>query len=137
MCAVVNNEMQESLRRVLVDLNQATEEVSRPDEDVVTYAICLTSRQIIRKLLRIFLSSQSIPFNDAASILDLLNACKQVDAQFGRIEINEMSCSGLNVIASDNTYCLPVDNVMHCMLIANQIKELVLSKLGLTESELN
>ena len=133
---MVTTEIKKSLKQSIVELKIAEYELHRPNEDVVTMSVCLTARQSMSKMLRLFLLSKSINHNAGRSLCNLLIQCKKVDTQFESIKLNKVLCNELSQGDCENKYCLSNVSVTNCIEVANQIKVLVLQKLKLSESEL-
>ncbi|MHB8258806.1 MAG: hypothetical protein ACYDCN_01765 [Bacteroidia bacterium] len=133
---MVATEIKKSLKQSIVELKIAEYELHRPNEDVVTMSVCLTARQSMSKMLRLFLLSKSINHNAGRSLCNLLIQCKKVDKQFESIKLSKVLCNELSQADCENKYCLSNASVTNCIEVANQIKVLVLQKLKLSESEL-
>lgn len=133
---MVTTEIKNSLKQALTELKIAEYELNRPNEDVVTLSICLTARQSMSAMLRLFLLSKSINHNAGKSLCNLLNQCKKVDTQFESIELSKILCNELSQSECENKYCLSTQNVTDCITVANRIKLIVLNRLKLNESEI-
>ena len=133
---MVTKEIKTLLKKAISELKIAEYELNRPNEDVVTVSVCLSARQSINSLLRLFLLSKSINHTDGKSLQELLAQCKNSDKQFESIDISTILCNALNHDECENKYCLTTESVTNCFSIANQVKRLVLNRLNLTESEI-
>lgn len=133
---MVTTEIKNSLKEALTELKIAGYELNRPNEDVVTMSVCLTARQSMNALMRVFLSSKGIPADKELNLESLLKKCKKADKQFEFVNIKQMACKDLGQSEYENNYCLSTQSVTGCMEIAKQLKMLVLEKLKLTEEEL-
>lgn len=133
---MVTAEIKNSLKQTLSELNYVENELNRPVEDVVTLSICLTSRKSINNLMRAFLNSSNINPNKESSLHDLLEECKKVDPQFSAIDMSKIFCTGHSHSQCEDKHCLSYNNVEECASVAKTVKELVLNKLQLNESEL-
>ena len=129
--------IKDSLKQSVKALKKAEVEINRPTEDVVTLSVCLTARQSMSSMMRIFMLSNSINHVDGPSINNLLDQCKTVDKQFESIDLSKMICKGLSTTECQNKYCLSIQNVSDCVETANQIKRLVMKKLQFSESEID
>ena len=133
---MLTTEIKSSLKQAVADLKIAEYELNRPNEDVVVLSVCLTARQSMGALMRLFLLSRSIDHNEGKSLANLLNQCKTVDKQFESINLNKIFCNDLSASECENEYCLSTENVSNCIAVAAQLKSLVLNKLKLAESEI-
>src|ERR1022692_3773011 len=116
--------IKDSLKQTVKALKKAEVEINRPNEDVVTLSVCLTARQSMSSMMRIFMLSNSIDHVDGPSLFNLLDQCKTIDAQFESIDLSKMMCKGFNTVECQNKYCLSIQNVSDCVDTANQLKKL-------------
>ena len=133
---MAKNKIEDSLKQAIHALKIAEDEINRPNEDVVTLSVCLTARQSMRAMMRLFLLTKSIHHDESESLYNLLSHCKKADKQFESIELSKMVCNKLDAAGCENKYCLAIPNVNDCMEIANKIKLLMMNKLQFTESEI-
>ncbi|MGP8215744.1 MAG: hypothetical protein ACLQQ4_09300 [Bacteroidia bacterium] len=133
---MITNKIKESLKQAITELSIAENELRRPDEDVVTMAVCTTARESMYSLMRLFLLSNNINHTEGKSLVDLLSQCKAIDKQFGAINLSKISCNDMSHEECENKYCLSTLDVNDCISTAKQLKTLVLNKLKLNESEL-
>ncbi len=129
--------IEDSLKQSIRALKIADNEINRPHKDVVAISVCLTARQSMSAMMRLFLLTKSINHDNGQSLSDLLNQCKKVDKQFESIELNKMVCNGLNAAECENKYCLSTESVTNCIATANQLKLIVMNKLQFSESEID
>ena len=132
----ITNEIRNSLKEVLAQLHHVEHELNRPHEDVVTLTVCNSAHKSITELMNIFLLINSITNNDKKSLETLLDECKKFDAQFSTIDLSKIVCKELNTDEFNGKYCLDTKNVSDCVVVANKLKEIVLNKLTISESEL-
>lgn len=133
---MVTTKIKDSLKQAITDLKIAEYESNRPEEDMVTLSVCLTARQTMNEMLRLYLLSQNINHNAGKSMSDLLNQCKAIDKKFDAIDVSKILCNNLNHSECENKYCLSTENVSNCMAAAQQVKSIVLDSLELAEKEL-
>ena len=133
---MVTNEIKNQIKKAISEIKIAEYELNRPNEDVVTVSVCLSARQAMNSLLRLFLLSKSINHNEGKSLQDLLAQCKKIDGQFDTIDISNVLCNSLNHHECENKYCLTTESVTNCLSSANKVKALVLQKLNLKEDEI-
>ena len=101
----------------------AQQESQRSEEDVVTHLICVNSRQSAANYFAGFLMKRDIPIQQPASIEELLNQCKQLDARFEEIDLSPMYC---RCDTHAEGYCLEHDQVEECMRIAQWARSVVM-----------
>jgi len=133
---MITTNIRHSLTQVLSQMNHVEHELNRPHEDVVALTVCLGARKTISELMNIYLMSNSVNDNHQKSLDTLLNECKKFDPQFATIDLSKIVCKEMNTSECDGKYCLDPKNVSECMIVANKLKEIVLNKLVISESEL-
>lgn len=133
---MTKNELRDSLRLALSELKVAEAEMNRPHEDVVTMSICLTARHSMKLMLHTFLLSKSIDHPVEKSLSNLLAICKNTDKQFESIVLDKIYCNEMSEAECQDKYCLSTKYVIHCLAMAIQLKNMILNKLELNESEL-
>ena len=133
---MVKSKLRHSLKKTLSELKIAENEINRPNEDVVTLSVCLTARQSMLAMMRLFLLSKSVSHNEGECVCDLMKQCIKIDKEFESIGLTKLMCSQLQAVDCEKTYCLSIQNVTHCIATANKLKLLVMNKLQFTESEI-
>lgn len=133
---MVSIEIRGLIKQAVNELKIAEYELNRPNEDIVTVSVCLTARQCMNSLLRLFLLSRSINHNEGKSMQNLLDQCKKIDSQFATVDVSKIACNELDHAACENKYCLATESVTACVAAANKLKTMVLAKLNLNETEL-
>lgn len=130
------NEIYNSLKEVAKHLRIAENELSRPNEDVVTLSVCLASRRSVNTLMETFLKANSAEKFENNSLDELLSQCKKIDKQFETVDLSKVACKEKNTSECDGKYCLSHERVSDCVNVANQLMAIVLNKLSIKESEI-
>ncbi len=99
-------------------LNEASEELFRPEEDVVTYAICKNAQFAIENYLKGFLLKNVIDPSDYKTIEDLYQKCRSINKKFEEIDLSELGCKSHTI---DSRYCNEVSKVSKCYDIADDL----------------
>ncbi len=128
------NEILTSLKKALASLEIAEFEMNRPHEDVVSMSVCYGARQSLISLLQLYLAGEnSAP---SSNIKELYNECLKRDNRFASIDLTSIRCNDIQHEECEGRYCLSVDKVSECVTVAKAVKELLLEKLKINESEL-
>lgn len=127
----------QSLKRIADELNQISEELSRPDEDVVTISVCHGARTAIYNLMHIFLQEKSNPAGADSSLDEMLDACIKISNAFSGVDLGNVVCRDMSTQQCEGKYCMSVERVHDCVNVAKQLKGIVLTQLAINESELN
>lgn len=131
------NSTHQSLKIIVSELNQISEELSRPDEDVVTISVCHGARVAIYNLMHAFLSGKSAPMPDSGSLDDMLDACTLIASDFSQVDLGNVVCRDMSTQQCEGKYCMSVERVHDCIRVAHQLKQIVLKQLSISENELN
>lgn len=99
-------------------LNEANEELFRPEEDVVTYKVCKNSQYAIENYLKGYLLRKDIDPSEYKTINSLYNRCKLVDKKFKNIDLSDFACKSYNL---DSRYCNEVEKVSDCFAAADNL----------------
>lgn len=131
------NSTVQSLKRIADELNQISEELSRPDEDVVTISVCHGARTAIYNLMHIYLQEKATPVAENSSLDDMLDACIKLSSTFSGVDLGNVVCRDMSTQQCEGKYCMSVERVHDCVNVARQLKGIVLTQLSINESELN
>ena len=104
----------------------AEHEQQRAEEDVVSHLICINSRQSISNYLAGFLLQKDIPIQHPVSINSLLEQCNAVDPRFEMLDLQPVEC---RCDVHDKQYCLDLNKVKSCLLIAQHVRSIVLAEI--------
>ncbi len=99
-------------------LNEASEELFRPEEDVVTYSVCKNAQLAIENYLKGFLLQNDIDTSNYKTIDALYEECIKVNKKFEKIDFSELRCQSNKI---DATYCNEVSKVSNCFDIADSL----------------
>lgn len=109
-------------KEAIDQLNQAAEELFRPEEDLVTYSICQNAQFSIENFLKGYLLQNGVKPDGYTSLNALLDECKAINKSFEKIDLSEFTCSkeGLG-----SYYCNDVYQVCHCIDTARNLEALI------------
>lgn len=99
-------------------LNEANEELFRPEEDVVTYKVCKNSQFAIENFLKGYLLNKGIDPSQYKTIDSLYKRCKVVDKKFEKIDLSDFACKSYKL---DSRYCNEVKKVSDCFAAADNL----------------
>lgn len=130
---MITNDIINSVKQTIIELESVEEELNRPLEDVVTLSACFNVRHSMMSLLNLYLQNHSITNQDAKSLEDLLTQCIQLDKQFADIDITRIECKEHHNAVCTSQYCLSTEKITDCLLVANQLKGLIIDKLNIKD----
>jgi HEPN domain-containing protein len=99
-------------------LNEASEELFRPEEDVVTYSVCKNAQFAIENYLKGFLLNNGKDPSNFNTIDSLYKECKAINAKFKDIDLSDFSCKSHQI---DSRYCNEVTKVSNCFDVADNL----------------
>jgi hypothetical protein len=102
----------------LEKLNEANQELHRPEEDVVSYLVCKNSQFVIETYLKGFLLKNGVNPNDYTTIDSLYKQCIIINKDFEKVDLSTFNCKSQNM---STKYCEDVSKVSACYDIANSL----------------
>jgi HEPN domain-containing protein len=99
-------------------LHEANEELFRPEEDVVSYAVCKNAQFAIENYLKGFLLNNDKDPSNYKTIESLYEQCKSINKKFEEIDLSNFSCKSHKI---DSRYCSEVSKVSNCFDIADNL----------------
>ena len=99
-------------------LNQANQELFKPEEDIVSYLVCKNSQYAIENYLRGYLLKNDIEHSQYKTIDSLYEQCKIINKNFKKVNLAEFDCKGHD---TDSRYCNGVSKVNNCFNIADSL----------------
>ena len=128
--------LRESLNSALKALRAAEDEMNRPDEDVVTPCSCHFTRLALNGFLRAFLAGHRTMPEILSDSDELLALCSSIDPQFESVNLSSFVCRiREGEPSNDDLFCLSVDKVSDCLRTTREVRDMVLQKLKLRESD--
>ena len=104
-------------------LYRAEDELSRPEEDVATFAVCQHSRQALMKSIIYFLLKNGIDPKEPATLESLLIQCKESDERFKDIDAGHIACTHEE---NSDDYCTSISHVSSCFDTARMVHNLII-----------
>jgi len=101
----------------------ATEELCRPEEDVVPYMVCSAAYKSVNKYLIAFLLKNDIEIHSTMSMEVLLKLCRDIDPRFKELNLDPMLQS-----TDDEKIWTNMGTVRKFIDIATQTRQLVGSR---------
>jgi hypothetical protein len=135
---MINKNINDLLEVAGQKLAFAEKELSRPSEDSVTFTICHFSNNAIREfLVSLIAYNYSLEYPEDTIVQDTLKVIEnwdidflmeysaKLDARFAGLDISRLNCSSLEKEDQSGTYCLTMDTVKRCNMLARQIESMV------------
>ncbi len=125
------------LQRAESDLKVAKHmlEIDEPPTD----AVCFHCQQAIEKYLKAFLTFQNVRVKKIHDLEALLNLCIEIDKEFENLDkekISSLSFFAVEVRYPDEFYIPTIEEARENLEIALKVKEFILKKLNIKESEI-
>jgi hypothetical protein len=106
------------LNTAVENLNAAGEALYKPEEDIISYAVCKYSQNAILNYLKGFLQTKGYETHDHETIQGLYNRCKSIEPKFKQIDLRVIDCKTKEI---DEEYCIEVDRVKQCHAVADNL----------------
>ena len=97
-------------------LKQASDELYRPEEDVVSYLVCQNSHTAIENYLKGFLIQNNIDPPDYPDVDSMYSKCKELNRNFEQINLSGHACESHT---DGSVYCN--SKVSRCYELANNL----------------
>lgn len=101
-------------------LQEANEELCRPEEDVVSYLVCKNSQYAIESFLRGYLFKNNIEATGDENINTLYKRCVALNEKFGEIDLHDFTCKGHD---HNSRSCSDTNKVSKCYTIADKMND--------------
>ena len=98
----------------------AQEEYSRPEEDVVPYSVCRGAYKAVNKYLTGYLMKNGMDVHASMSLETLLSHCKEINNEFHNLNLDLM----YNTEDQENVF-MDVKTVRRYLSLADQTRQLV------------
>ena len=99
-------------------LNQANQELYRPEEDVVTYLVCQNAHIAIENYLKGFLMLNDIDTTNLNTVDALYEQCKSVNNKFEEVNLAGFNCTSQE---AESRFCNASSKVSRCFEIADSL----------------
>ena len=99
-------------------MKQASKELYRPEEDVVSYLVCKNAQSAIHNFLKGYLLREGIQTDEQATIEDLYNSCLKLNERFEKVNLAGFNCQSND---TSSRYCDGAKKVSRCFAIADSL----------------
>ena len=99
-------------------LNEANEELFRPEEDIVSMVVCKNSQFAVENYLKGFLLQNGVDPSNFKTIDSLYEKCKLINKNFEKVNLSDFECKSHKL---DSRYCNDVSKVSSCFDIADSL----------------
>ena len=106
-------------------LVEANAESQRSSSAVVTHMVCGSTRKIMHDYLSSYLIEKGGDPEKCESLAGLLEQCLELDPRFEKVDLGTLDVCYREKCDNESVYCLSVEKVSNCLLVANQTKSLI------------
>lgn len=114
----MENDADKFLLNAVKKLNDANQELYRPEEDMVTYLVCKNSQMAIENYLKGYLLKYDVNTSKSNTIESLYEQCKLINKRFEKVNLSGFDCKSVN---TESRFCNDVSKVSKCFDIANSL----------------
>jgi len=115
---IMDQKARDHFEKASKQLQNANEELFKPEEDVVSFLVCKNTLSAIENYLKGYLSKRGFNTNNNESLDQLLERCQMLDKKFNKLNLNVIDCSSQ---PDHNRYCEDVNKVSSCFQIADDL----------------
>lgn len=99
-------------------LNDAKQELYRPEKDLVAFSVCKNAQHAIEHYLKGYLLNNDVQIKDNSTIDQLYNQCLRINKNFKKVDLSDLKCKGDELKAR---YCTEGSKVMSCFDAAENL----------------
>jgi len=99
-------------------LNEANQELFRPEEDIVSFVVCKNSQFAVENYLKGFLLQNGVDPSNFKTIDSLYEKCKSINKNFEKVNLSDFECKSHKM---DSRYCNDISKVSNCFDIADSL----------------
>lgn len=100
------------------NVNEAEEELCRPEEDVVSVLVCKKAQRATENFLRGFLLDNGVEPNNQSTLESLYRQCEKLNPNFSKVSLTNFNCLSDKL---DSRSCNELTKVSSCYTTANNI----------------
>jgi hypothetical protein len=118
----MTNNSKQILAKAIKKIDSANEELMKPHDAIVSYAVCNNSKVAIKLLLESYLIKNNFSIDKNESLALLLERCILIDKKFKSVDLSKINCRHNTTSSS---YCSSVAKVSACYDTAREIELLI------------
>ncbi len=114
----MKNRAQALFNEAVKNVNEANNELFRPEEDVVSVLVCKKAQRATENFLRGFLLNNGVEPNVQNTLEDLYNQCKKLNSNFNKVSLTSFDCLSDKL---DSKTCTELTKVNSCFSTATNL----------------
>jgi len=114
----MKNRARALFNEAIKNVNEAGEELCRPEEDVVSVLVCKKAQRATENFLRGFLLDNGVEPNNQSTLEALYQQCKKLNPSFSKVSLANFNCLSDKL---DSKTCNEIPKVNGCYITANNI----------------
>lgn len=99
-------------------LQEANDELCRPEEDVVSFLVCKNSQRAIENFLKGYLFDKGVDTQGYENINSLYEQCIAINPKFKDLDLSSFTCKSY---APDSRSCNDSEKVSKCYKVADNL----------------
>ncbi|MCM8568399.1 HEPN domain-containing protein [Gramella jeungdoensis] len=114
----MENNVIRTLDQAIKKLDEAREELGRPEEDVVSFLVCKNAQFAIENLLKAYLLKNNIDPAEYKTVDSLYKKCRSINKNFEQIDLSGFNCKATDM---NKSYCTDTPTVSKCYRMADEL----------------
>lgn len=114
----MENNVIRTLDQAIKRLDEAREELQRPEEDVVAFLVCKNAQYAIENFLKAYLLKNEIDPTEYKTVEDLYKKCVSINKNFDAVDLIGFNCKARDM---DKSHCTDIPKVSKCYKMANEL----------------
>ena len=100
----MNEKAKKWIIKAMEDYKTVENEFKLSEEEIVTSSVCFHCQQFVEKMLKAFLTSKGVDFGRTHNLEFLLKLCSDIDTEFKKLDIGNLSGYAVEVRYADEFY---------------------------------
>lgn len=114
----MENNVIRTLDQAIKRLENAREELERPEEDVVSFLVCKNAQYAIENFLKAYLLQNDIDPAEFTTVESLYKKCLSLNKNFADIDLTGLNCKAKDM---EKHYCDDISKVSTCYKMAHEL----------------
>ena len=106
-----------------------TDELSKPQEDVVEFSVCIATKTAISNVLKLYLENKDVDTSQTRNIDDRVQLSLKQNDKFNSFDFASLNCRCEHTEDHSMSYCLGEEKINSCYRLLVEVKDFVYDEL--------